>query len=165
MTARSHSFLTTLLTFTLLTNTLFTNAQSYIPESTHGSVSAFIDGKVLYVHGGRTSSNQTTAQSFALDLSNSWDVATPAYKKLPDDVKSAYNPGALFNNRTTLFILADWSYFYYNVLTGQLTAHHVGMNILNASHSAHAAATHPETGQVYVPYGYYGPQDNAYSLL
>ncbi|KAG0334890.1 hypothetical protein BG005_004724, partial [Podila minutissima] len=46
-----------------------------------------------------------------------------------------------------------------------LTAHNVGTNILNASHSVHAAATHPETGQVYEPYGYYGLQENAYTLL
>ncbi|KAG0062065.1 hypothetical protein BGZ92_006282, partial [Podila epicladia] len=139
--------------------------------STRGSVSAFIDGKTMYVHGGFTNSNQITAQSFSLDLSTSWDVTAPAYEKLPDGVRNANNPGALLNDSATLFILADWNYYYYyyyyyyNVLTGQLTGYNVDTNIFNATHSGHAASMHPETGQVYMPYGYYGPLDNGCSLL
>ncbi|KAF9322867.1 Dynein regulatory complex subunit 7 [Podila minutissima] len=166
MAAGSNSFLTTLLIFTLLSNTLFANAQSYIPESTRGSVSAFIDGKAMYVHGGYNNLNDTISQSFSLDLSTSWDVATPAYKKLPDGVKSGYNPGALLNDSTTLFILADNSYYYYNVHNGQLTGFNPGSsNTVNATNSGNQAATNPKTGRVYVPYGYYGYFDSRFSLL
>ncbi|KAF8930002.1 Leucine-zipper-like transcriptional regulator 1, partial [Haplosporangium bisporale] len=151
--------------FSFADNTSIANAQ-YVPESTRGSVSAFVDGKAMYVQGGLTNLNQTTAQSFSLDLSNSWDVAAPAYNKLPDGVKSAYNPGALLNDSTTLFIMSDSSYYYYNVLNGQLTGFNVGSGSrLNATLSTNQAATNSRTGRVYIPYGEKGYFDSVYSLL
>jgi hypothetical protein len=129
-------------------------------------VSAFIDGKAMYVHGRYTTLNETTSQSFSLDLSTSWGVATPAYTMLPNGVKSGYNPGALLNDSTTLFILADTSYYYYNVQNGQLTGFNPGSsNTVNATNSGNQAATDLKTGRVYVPYGYAGYFDSAFSLL
>ncbi|KAF9369216.1 hypothetical protein CPB97_003772, partial [Podila verticillata] len=170
MASRSPSFLTILplLLFFLFSsslhdNLLFANAQSYTPEGTAGPVSAFIDGEVMYVHGGINLS-QVTAQSFSLNLSTSWDVATPAYKQLPDGVKNAFNAGTLLNDSTTLFILVEPSYYYYNVKNGQLTGYSVGTN-RNATHAGSKAVTNPHTGQVYVPFGDNSHLDSAYSLL
>ncbi|KAF9206424.1 hypothetical protein BGZ59_011671, partial [Podila verticillata] len=106
-----------------------------------------------------------TAQFFSLDLSTSWDVATPAYKQLPDGVKNAWNAGTLLNDSTTLFILAESSYYYYNVQNGQLTGYNIGINRVNATLRGYKAVTNPHTGRVYVPFGYRGYFDSANSLL
>ncbi|KFH65553.1 hypothetical protein MVEG_09029 [Podila verticillata NRRL 6337] len=47
----------------------FANAQSFVPIATRGSISGFIDGKVMYVLGGVNNQLQTIAQYFSLDLS------------------------------------------------------------------------------------------------
>ncbi|KAG0333391.1 hypothetical protein BG005_005179, partial [Podila minutissima] len=163
MAPRSHSFLTVLfyllyfLFSSLHDNTLFANAQSYTPRSTSGSISAFIDGKAMYVQGGTTAVSSTTAQSFVLDLSTSWDLAVPAYKQLPDGINSRLNPGALLNDSTTLFIMNDTNFHYYNVQDGQKTTYSTtfekGRSIMG---SGCQAATNPRTGHVYIPGGYYG---------
>ncbi|KAG0078211.1 hypothetical protein BGZ93_003505, partial [Podila epicladia] len=171
MVPRSHSLLTMLpyllyfLFSFLLANTLFANAQSYTPQSTIGSISAFIDGKAMYVHGGFTDKYNTTGQSFVLDLSTSWDLAAPAYSRLPDGVSSGLNPGALLNDSTTLFIMNDTSFYYYNVRNGQMSSYPTNLNNrLRMFASACQAVTNPRSGQVYIPGGYFG-QDSLYALL
>ncbi|KAF9330779.1 hypothetical protein BG006_006289, partial [Podila minutissima] len=171
MATRSHSLLAILPIFLYLLlsslhdNTLFANAQTYTPRSTSGSVSAFIDGKALYVHGGTLDDSSTIAQSFALDLSTSWDLTAPAYKQLPDGINNGYNPGALLNDSTTLFIMNDTTFYYYNVRNGQTTGYPINLsNRVLMRGSALQAATNPGTGRVYIPRGYYG-QDNLYALL
>ncbi|KAF9272199.1 hypothetical protein BGZ74_005379, partial [Mortierella antarctica] len=169
MSLRSHSPLTILPIFLYLLlsslhdNTLFANAQTYTPRSTYGSVSDFIDGKAMYVHGGRIDMYQTTAQSFVLDLSTSWDLATPAYKRLPDGLNSGSRPDALLNDSTTLFIMNDTSFYYYNVRNGQLTSYPANLNNRQRMFTRKAVAN-PGTGRVYIPSGYYGP-DDLYALL
>lgn len=155
------------LLFSIHNNALFANAQpSYIPESTRASVSAFIDGKAMYVHGGYTNDNQTTDQCFSLDLSTSWDVATPAYRSLPRGVKAGLNPGTLLNDSTTLFVMTESGYNYYNVFNGQLTGYATNLNNgYNLSAANRPAVTNPRTGRVYIPGGYYGRTDTAFSLL
>lgn len=170
MAPRSPSLLTILpLLFFLFSSSLHVkllcaNAQSYTPEGTAGPVSAFIDGEVMYVHGGIKNMSGMTAQFFSLDLSTSWDVATPAYKQLPDGVENAWNAGTLLNDSTTLFILVEPSYYYYNVKNGQLTGYSVGTN-RNATHAGQRAVTNPHTGQICVPFGDNSHLDSAYSLL
>ncbi|KAG0011817.1 hypothetical protein BGZ81_001963 [Podila clonocystis] len=146
-------------------NALFVNAQSYTPQSSRGSISAFIDGKAMYVHGGLIDTDRITAQSFALDLSTSWDVASPAYKQLPNGVNSAYNPGALLNDSTTLFIMNDTNFYYYNVKNGQLTSYPTNSyNRVTMLGSTRQAVVNPQTGRVYIPGGYYG-SSNVFELL
>ncbi|KAG0079755.1 Negative regulator of mitotic exit, partial [Podila epicladia] len=171
MVPRSRSLLTILpyllyfLFSSLLDNTLFANAQSYTPQSTYGSISAFIDGKAMYVHGGFIDGTHTTGQSFVLDLSTSWDLTAPAFNRLPDGLNSGLNPGALLNDSTTLFIMNDTSFYYYNVRNGQMTSYpNAFSNRFRTWGSTRQAATNPRTGRVYIPGGYYG-QDSLYALL
>lgn len=171
MAPRGHILLTILpyilcfLFSSLHNDALFANAQSYTPQSTRGSISAFIDGKAMYVHSGFIDLDRTTSQSFVLDLSTSWDVATPAYKQLPNGINSGLIPGALLNDSTTLFIMNDTNFYYYNVRNGQLTSYPTNFdNRLRMFASTRQAVTNPRTGWVYIPGGYYG-QDNLYSLL
>ncbi|KAG0087759.1 hypothetical protein BGZ92_007020 [Podila epicladia] len=171
MVPRSRSLLTILpyllyfLFSSLLDNTLFANAQSYTPQSTYGSISAFIDGKAMYVHGGFIDGTHTTGQSFVLDLSTSWDLTAPAFNRLPDGLNSGLNPGALLNDSTTLFIMNDTSFYYYNVRNGQMTSYPTDFsNRLRMFASTRQAATNPKTGRVYIPGGYYA-QDDSFALL
>lgn len=153
------------LCLSLYDNVLFANAQSFVPVATRGSISGFIDGKAMYVLGGVNNQIQTTAQYFSLDLSTSWDIASPAYTKLLDGVKNGYNPGALLNDSSTMFIMSDvGTYSYYNVRNGTLTSY-TSTNSFNTTYTGLSAVTNPKTGRVYVPNGYLGILSTTPSLL
>lgn len=158
-------FLFFLFTSSLHDNLLFANSQSYTPEAFAAPASAFIDGKVMYVHGGFIGSEQMTAQVFSLDLSISWDVATPAYKQLPNGIKTGWHTDTLLNDSTTFLILAESSFYYYNIHNGQLTRYNISNSLVNATFSRGKAMTNPRTGRVYVPYGHYVYPGDVFSLL
>ncbi|KAG0338935.1 hypothetical protein BG004_007029 [Podila humilis] len=132
---------------------LLASAQSFVPETTYGSASGFIDGKVLFVQGGRTASNQTTDQSYSLDLSTTWEVATPPFKKLPPGLKSAFHPGTLLKDGTNFLLVGDKASYYYDVTSGTMTPQ-TSLNQLNGTDSRLQAAMDPKTGIVYVPNGH-----------
>ncbi|KAG0094265.1 hypothetical protein BGZ93_007423, partial [Podila epicladia] len=162
----SPAFLAPLLGFLLSLNTLllFTHAQAFTPETTWGSVSAFIEGKALYIQGGATPANLTTSQSYSLDLSTAWDVSSPAFKKLPPGVDDYLHASALLNDNTTLYMISNGTHNYYNLLTGELTQFTTA-NRLNGTNSGLKGLTDPTTGIVYIPSGYYSALDTVGSLL
>ncbi|KAG0021876.1 hypothetical protein BGZ81_008754 [Podila clonocystis] len=162
----SWTFLPLLLGGFLFLNTflLFTQAQSYTPFTTWGSVSAFVEGVALYVQGGVIATNSTTSQSYSLDLSTAWNVSSPAFKKLPPGVDDYLHLGALLTDLSTLYMISNGTHSYYNVLTGDLTQFTTA-NRLNGTNSGLKGLTDPTTGTIYVPNGYYGGSDTVGSLL
>lgn len=152
------------LLLSLNTLLLFTHAQSFTPQTTWGSVSAFIEGKALYIQGGANATNYTTSQSYSLDLSTAWDVSSPVFTKLPPGVDDYLHAGALLNDNTTLYMISNGTHYYYNLLTGDLTQFTTA-NRLNGTNSGLKGLTDPTTGIVYVPSGYYGALDPVGSLL
>ncbi|KAF9206425.1 hypothetical protein BGZ59_011672 [Podila verticillata] len=146
------------------TNTFLTKAQSFTPVTTWGSTSAFVEGKALYIQGGVNSNDDTTPQSYSIDLSTAWSTSSPAYKKLPNSVNDYLYPATLLNDNSTLYMISNGTHYYYDVLTGDLTQL-ITANNINGTNSGIKGVTDPSTGIVYVPNGYYGPQDKAASLL
>ncbi|KAF9367757.1 hypothetical protein CPB97_005350 [Podila verticillata] len=147
------------------TNTfLLTHAQSYTPDTTWGSVSAFVEGKALYIQGGVNGTGDAIPQSYSIDLSTAWDTSSPAYKMLPNGVTDYLHSATLLNDNTTLYMISNATHYYYNVLTGDLTRL-ITTNNINATNSGIKGVADPSTGIVYVPNGYYGHLDNAASLL
>ncbi|KAG0271340.1 hypothetical protein BGZ95_000854 [Linnemannia exigua] len=82
--------------------------QQFTPATYYGSQSAFVEGKALYIHGGRalymTEANPPSDQTFFLDLSSNWSTDKPVFRQLPRAYPSEGSTSTLFNNKNTWYL-------------------------------------------------------------
>ncbi|KAF9377781.1 kelch domain-containing protein 3 [Podila verticillata] len=102
-----------------------THAQlSFTPESTWGPAFASIEGKALYIQGGKLTQYFNfvpTQQAFFIDLSKPWDISSPLYTKMRNGVAGFQHPNALTNDNTNWFILTNQTIFTYNLASESVT--------------------------------------------
>ncbi|KAG0347144.1 hypothetical protein BGZ54_005020, partial [Gamsiella multidivaricata] len=110
----------------------------------------------LYVLGGRNAAT-IYSQFFSLDLTNSWNSATPLWTKLKDGPGQAIFPAAFSADQKTMVTFhsnssANASFAYhYSVVTGQWTQSTVQAQF--GSNEGVGAVTDPNTGLVYLAGG------------
>ncbi|KAF9365792.1 hypothetical protein BGX34_008252 [Mortierella sp. NVP85] len=122
------------------------------PQLAIESSSAFVEGQGLYILSGYTTDVRLTDQTIMLDLSVSWSTTGPKYKTLPTGPISNWFASALTADGQKWFALADG--------TGQVLDLHSNndwselFTYSGASTPGLGAATDPETGKIYIPFGY-----------
>ncbi|KAF9102465.1 hypothetical protein BGX27_010980 [Mortierella sp. AM989] len=132
-------------------------AQTFQPVIKTGSLSAFADGKAMYVLGGDSGSGQSySTQAFMIDLSVSWNATSPAYKSLPDGPVGFYQmANALSPDGETWFAQNGNTAFFFDVKASKWTS---VPDIKTSDKNVNSkfglgAATDPETGIIYIPNG------------
>ncbi|KAG0334645.1 hypothetical protein BG004_000322 [Podila humilis] len=94
---------------------------SFVPQTTEGSMSVFIEGKALYVQSGVSiTTGAITNQTFYIDLSVPWPVTNPVFKPLPDGLNVFRRPSALLQDGETWVSITDTAVRTYNIKTGSL---------------------------------------------
>ncbi|KAK3839968.1 MAG: hypothetical protein J3R72DRAFT_447082 [Linnemannia gamsii] len=82
--------------------------QQFTPTTFYGTQSAFVEGKALYIHGGRalvqSAANPPSDQTFLLDLSTSWSTDKPVFRQLPAEYPSEGSTSTIFNNKNTWYL-------------------------------------------------------------
>ncbi|KAF9365791.1 hypothetical protein BGX34_008251 [Mortierella sp. NVP85] len=141
------------------------------PVLTVESSSAFIEGRGLYVLGGYNAASVLLSQTFMIDLSVPWNTTRPAYKALPIGPTSNWFASALSVDGKKWFALSDGTGEVFDFQSNEWGKFftYPGARVYGL-----AAASDPETGKVYIPFGYlnqYGSRsmvivdlkDNSYS--
>ncbi|KAK3829084.1 MAG: hypothetical protein J3Q66DRAFT_324318 [Benniella sp.] len=120
-------------------------AQGFRPAPNDPACSAFIEGRGLYILGGRGDDN------FMIDLSVSWNTSDPVFKKLEGGPRTMGNPCATTNDE--LFTLVEGTGYVYNVSSGTWRVIHNNYFELEtrSEYRISMAAADPETGIVYLP--------------
>ncbi|KAG0037530.1 hypothetical protein BGZ82_002349 [Podila clonocystis] len=130
---------------------------SYVPVTTWGSASVYIDGKAFYIQSGRLTAPQGySRQVFSIDLTTAWSVGSPAYTQMPDGLDSHVFPNALMQDGKTWFALRNNSLFTYDLTTGVLKQGPL-IPTYTGTHAL-AASRDPVTGEMVIPGGYYSSQ-------
>lgn len=130
---------------------LMSSSHAFTPASYWGMSSVFIEGKTMLVHGGATTANNATCQTFSLDLSTNWTAAAPAFTPLTDGFQDYGFFSSLLNDNDTWFLVTDqiaWTYYIHNDTWTMLG----GYNLTNKAKGL-AAVTNPKTGLVYIVNG------------
>ncbi|KAG0025395.1 hypothetical protein BGZ81_007204 [Podila clonocystis] len=95
--------------------------QAYTPATTYNSASVFIEGKAMFIQSGMTFAGRTQ-QAFSIDLSKSWNVASPLYTKMKDGFFSVAMPNTLLADGESWFLVANSTHSAtYNVRTEAIT--------------------------------------------
>ncbi|KAK3805912.1 MAG: hypothetical protein J3Q66DRAFT_422629 [Benniella sp.] len=122
------------------------------PQLAIESSSVFIEGRRLYILSGYTAPVRLTDQPIMLDLSVSWSTTGPNYKTLPIGPISNWFAIALTADGQKWFALADGMAHVFDFRSNndwsQLFTYP------GARAPGLGAATDPETGKIYIPYGY-----------
>ncbi|KAG0243989.1 hypothetical protein BGX31_010024 [Mortierella sp. GBA43] len=108
----------------------------------------------MFVLGGQTTAGQDSLQAFMIDLTKSWNASTPAYQVLPEGPRSEGYPSAMTADGNWVSIVNDTCYVY-NVAAKSWKSILTNSNF-SVLPSGHKATADPDTGLVYIPYGY-GP--------
>ncbi|KAG0235414.1 hypothetical protein B0O80DRAFT_495152 [Mortierella sp. GBAus27b] len=107
----------------------------------------------MYILGGETSPGGVIQnQMFMIDLSTSWNTASPAYKHLPDGYGDSWIPSTLLGDKKSWFMISNRTMYICNLQT--MTWTNLGTSSLIPSAHGLSAAANPETGRVYIPNGY-----------
>ncbi|KAF9356484.1 hypothetical protein BGX34_009915, partial [Mortierella sp. NVP85] len=102
----------------------FVNAQQFRPTPVTTSCNVFVEGRGLYVFGGRTGpprNQRHISQTFMLDLSVSWSTSNPAFKQLPDFLVDAESC-TLSKDGDELFVFSANTGYIYNLESGSMAA-------------------------------------------
>ncbi|KAF9365795.1 hypothetical protein BGX34_008255 [Mortierella sp. NVP85] len=147
-----------------LSSHLSVHAQTFQPFLTIQSANSFIDGKALYVSSGGTKEGTLAQQTFMIDLSVSWNTTSPAYKKLVNGPTSNWIPSAISADGQKWFVFVNGIGYVYDTVGGQWTKafQEPGANV--PGFFGRAATTDPETGLIYMPFGYLRP-DNTWGMM
>ncbi|KAF9934271.1 hypothetical protein FBU30_002689 [Linnemannia zychae] len=147
--------LSTSFAFIALSSYSFTHAQITF----YGAQSVFIEGKGLYIHGGRTSDpseNQKSSdsgQNFILDLSTTWSTEVPRTRLLPDNYPSGGTASTLYNNKKSWFLKDSNAVHIFDIESETWTLEKIDNNI--NQHGALGAIADPNANDyVYVINGY-----------
>ncbi|KAK3805864.1 MAG: hypothetical protein J3Q66DRAFT_375604 [Benniella sp.] len=86
---------------------LSVHAQSFQPTCPIEAAYASLEGRGLYVQGGVFNSGQEHNEAFMIDLSESWDINKPKYKKLPNGFNHSYTPSGITSDGKLWTVLAS----------------------------------------------------------
>lgn len=125
-------------------------AQNFQPTAVYGTCNTFVEGRGLYVVGGKTGNQVTLSQVFMLDLSVSWITSNPVFKKLTDGPPAYVPRCSMSSDGQELFVLEGAVGYIYDVTSNAWTAM---SNVNFQTGQGKAAATDPESGIIYVPNG------------
>ncbi|KAG0358886.1 hypothetical protein BG005_001701 [Podila minutissima] len=168
----SRFFLLATITFTTLLcplspSILYASAQSFRPTTTSGASSVFIDGQQMFISGGTpdgVGGFSSTNQTFALDLSSRWDVASPRFTALPAGPVSDHNiPNALLGTTSWLFF-SHGQAFIYDIVQQAWRFNASVSNLAPLESRMLEAVVDPGSGAVLIPGGYTSLGDH-YSLM
>jgi len=151
-------FLVQLFTFLVLHTPSAFAQPPFQPLSTYSQCSSYVEDKALYIVGGKMrnpsgGANIDTNQAFAIDLTVSWDTSKPAYQQLASFNGRLFSkPSSLSQDGKRLLVLTSPEGFTLNLDTNQWNS------ILNITYTTVppelAGVTDPDTGLIYVPFGY-----------
>ncbi|KAG0345908.1 hypothetical protein BG004_002801 [Podila humilis] len=131
----------------------FVQAQSsFTPWVTHSAVSAFVDGKALYVQGGVAVNRYFFInQTFLIDLSVPWEVKSPVSRPLHPATVEYDFPSAILKDEVTWVRIYNTTLSTYNIQTGAITYITTLNDTVTQRFNGHQAALIPETGEFIVP--------------
>ncbi|KAF9365794.1 hypothetical protein BGX34_008254 [Mortierella sp. NVP85] len=140
---------------------LFAHAQ-YQPRLTSESSSAFIEGRGLYILGGYPMDGSLISQTFMIDLAVSWNTTSPAYKTVPIGPTGNSFASTLSADGQKWFALSDgWGFLLdFRSSVWSRLPENPGARIYGL-----AAATDPETGMLYVPFGHVNPDGSRSAMI
>ncbi|KAF9365798.1 hypothetical protein BGX34_008258 [Mortierella sp. NVP85] len=145
-----------------LSTHLYTHAQPYQPVLTVQPGNAFVEGKGLYILSGGDTRGLIAAQTFMIDLSVSWNTMSPAYKSLPLGPGSNWFPSAMSADGQRWFVLVNGGAYVFDIRSSKWT------QVFNSpdlkGQFGLGAATDPETGMVFIPFGFKKP-DGTFNML
>jgi len=145
------TFFAFLLAFPNFSNLSFSSsvhAQLFRPIPDSGRCGGFTEGQGLYIVGGYGTEANFTAQTFILDLSVSWNMNDPIFRKLSDGPKTTGTACTMINNGEDLFVLSRGTGYVYNVKSNSWTTIH-SMDFPDPESGP--VVEDPETGYIYIP--------------
>lgn len=146
----------------------YASAQSFQPIATSGASTVFIDGQQMFISGGTpdgVGGFSNTNQTFALDLSSRWDVATPRFSSLPAGPVSDHNiPNALLSDTTSWLFFSHGQAFIYDTVQRAWRFSASVSNLAPLESRTLAAVVDPGSRAVLIPGGYTNLSDH-YSLM
>ncbi|KAK3805859.1 MAG: hypothetical protein J3Q66DRAFT_407414 [Benniella sp.] len=130
---------------------LSVHAQSYQPTCTREAAYASLEGQGLYILGGVYGEKSVTAEAYMIDLSESWDINNPKYKKLPNGFNHNYSPSGITSDGELWTVLIGYQGVRYNA-----TSNSWSEIFRFDTHGIYGltGATDHETNMMYVPFGY-----------
>ncbi|KAK3805865.1 MAG: hypothetical protein J3Q66DRAFT_445729 [Benniella sp.] len=131
---------------------LSVHAQWYQPECTREATYASLEGRGLYVLGGSYTEEWITGDAFMVDLSESWDISKPKYKRLMNaHIGVAYSPSGITSDGKLWTVLSDNQGIRYNAESNSwkeiFQFDTYGIQSLTG-------ATDHKTDMMYIPFGY-----------
>ncbi|KAF9995372.1 hypothetical protein BGZ79_010948 [Entomortierella chlamydospora] len=145
------------------------HVESFKPNITAFSSNVFIDSSALYIQGGATGFNPVTGvyttipQSFAIDLTVSWNINQPAFKSLPDGPTGSLMTAALAPGNQSFFIFSTGISHTFDIKSstwnGTLSNNQLTQN------PGLGSATDPDSGSIFIPSIVGGSVSGVTSLL
>ncbi|KAF9128438.1 hypothetical protein BGW39_005062 [Mortierella sp. 14UC] len=157
---RLHLSLTATLALLALSSSSFTYAQTTL----YGVQSVFIEGKGLYIHGGRVSDPSATekspdsGQTFVISLNTTWQAESPSIRPLPTLYPSGGIGSSLFNNNKSWFLKDTDSVHIFDIDTEAWAPEKIDTNV-NPYPALGAIAVPTANDYVYVINGYKNATD------
>ncbi|KAI8359473.1 hypothetical protein B0O80DRAFT_232265 [Mortierella sp. GBAus27b] len=138
--------------FVMLSALLLAHAQ-YQPIPSSQTCNAFIPGQALYVVGGFSSvlNAPIMTQAFSIDLSVSWSIDMPAYKKLSDGPQAGSVPCGLSPDGKTWVAIVNDNVHTYDIASDQW--HFNVTQIKSFTLREVTGAVDPDSGKLYIPFG------------
>ncbi|KAF9394097.1 hypothetical protein CPC16_000147 [Podila verticillata] len=124
------------------------------PVTSFGASQVVVQGKAMIISGGISTSQGVLSQTFAIDLSVSWDASSPKYSMLANGPADLYVPFGQAADGSAIVISRGQSFsFNLNsssgwILTGNLP------NGINAAMTRLTGAIDPVTNIFYMPGGF-----------
>ncbi|KAG0010566.1 hypothetical protein BGZ81_002690, partial [Podila clonocystis] len=128
----------------------------FTPLITTGASSTFVENKAMYISGGFNRPQRVVPQTFAIDLSSSWDASAPKATELSttNSLQDAVVPNAGLSADGRFVIFSNGYSSIFNPSTNQWT-NPTTVRYFNPKDAFHlAAGADPRTGLVYIPSGY-----------
>ncbi|KAI8359549.1 hypothetical protein B0O80DRAFT_440519 [Mortierella sp. GBAus27b] len=143
--------------------------EQYQPRITYAPCSSYREGKGLYIVGGRVQEANATftspLQNFMIDLSVSWNTSAPAYRGFHDFGEICYlQPASLTSDGQQFVVITKNEILAFNYQSMEWGKN--GALPFVGRPGSLAAVTDPDTGIIYIPFGYQPTQSpNDYFML
>ncbi|KAF9208693.1 hypothetical protein BGZ59_010493 [Podila verticillata] len=164
----SRLFLFLVSTFTTLLSPHYASADTFQPITTSGASSVFLEGQRMFVSGGTpdgVGGFSSTNQTFSLDLSSRWDVATPRFAPLPAGPVSDHNiPNTLLTDTTSWLFFSHGQAFIFDTTQQAWRFSASVSNLAPLESRTLEAVVDPGSGTVMIPGGFTNLGDR-YSLM
>lgn len=116
----------------------------------------------MYVLSGGDINGLIANQAFMIDLSVSWNTVSPAYKTLPLGPGSNWFPAAMSADGQTWFVLVNGGAYVFDIRSSQWSLAFEYTDV--KGQFGLGAATDPDTGKIFIPFGYKKP-DGTFNML